>query len=192
MTDLRPWNWAERRAIVLDRADHECAECGGLATEADHIWPKRHGGTDEFDNLQALCRSCNAAKGDQLYIDNMTPSRLAATVDSYITDALVQLRNASRYIALAWALVDDLSPAEANATVPTAVVDLDPLWRRYVVDQVATGLHLDAPYDVQPASHVRFVAPEPSVADGISPIAAAMRVAFEGGFSFATSSEVKS
>jgi ATP adenylyltransferase len=31
----------------------------------DHILPRARGGTDEPDNLQALCFSCNAAKRDR-------------------------------------------------------------------------------------------------------------------------------
>lgn len=32
------------------------------ATEVDHIRPKSHGGTDDADNLQAICRQCHKAK----------------------------------------------------------------------------------------------------------------------------------
>ena len=33
------------------------------ALEVDHILPRRHGGTDDLSNLQALCYKCNANKG---------------------------------------------------------------------------------------------------------------------------------
>lgn len=32
------------------------------ATEVDHIKPKRIGGTDEWENLQPLCKTCHSVK----------------------------------------------------------------------------------------------------------------------------------
>jgi diadenosine tetraphosphate (Ap4A) HIT family hydrolase/5-methylcytosine-specific restriction endonuclease McrA len=54
---------------VLKRAAHRCELCGigadlkGL--EVDHILPRNRGGTDDLENLQALCYSCNAMKRDR-------------------------------------------------------------------------------------------------------------------------------
>jgi 5-methylcytosine-specific restriction endonuclease McrA len=48
---------------VLERDDHRCRWCGGLATEADHLVAKVLGGTDDLDNLVAACRPCNAKRG---------------------------------------------------------------------------------------------------------------------------------
>lgn len=44
------------------RANPLCVECDGAATEVDHIVPKSQGGTDEWGNLQALCKSCHSRK----------------------------------------------------------------------------------------------------------------------------------
>jgi diadenosine tetraphosphate (Ap4A) HIT family hydrolase/5-methylcytosine-specific restriction endonuclease McrA len=88
------------RYEVLKRASSRCELCGTSneekAIEVDHIEPKNHGGTDDIDNLQALCYSCNASKRDrdntdfrdirQLYdarnaeclFCNLTPARIVA------------------------------------------------------------------------------------------------------------------
>jgi hypothetical protein len=66
------------RAEVLLRDGNRCRGCGwrpgdpvpqkngrdlyrGL--EVDHVYPKSAGGTDDLENLQVLCTSCNASKG---------------------------------------------------------------------------------------------------------------------------------
>jgi 5-methylcytosine-specific restriction protein A len=36
--------------------------CPNPATEVDHITPKADGGTDDWDNLQSLCKSCHSKK----------------------------------------------------------------------------------------------------------------------------------
>jgi 5-methylcytosine-specific restriction endonuclease McrA len=36
---------------------------GAPADTADHITPVAHGGSNDMSNLQAACKSCNAAKG---------------------------------------------------------------------------------------------------------------------------------
>jgi ATP adenylyltransferase len=56
------------RYEVLRRAGFRCDLCGissaeERALEVDHIVPRRHGGTDDVSNLQALCYKCNANKG---------------------------------------------------------------------------------------------------------------------------------
>lgn len=51
-----------------------CAQYGNVclccksstALEADHIVPLSQGGTSCIDNIQPLCRSCNASKGSQI------------------------------------------------------------------------------------------------------------------------------
>lgn len=57
---------AKFRAAVLAAADHECAMCGGVATEADHIIEVSDGGSPtDPNNGQALCRSCHQFKTQQ-------------------------------------------------------------------------------------------------------------------------------
>jgi 5-methylcytosine-specific restriction endonuclease McrA len=36
----------------------------------DHVVPKSKGGSDNFDNLQLLCRKCNNDKGDTILLDD--------------------------------------------------------------------------------------------------------------------------
>lgn len=53
---------------VLKQAGFRCELCGTSADEnameVDHILPRKHGGKDLMENLQALCWTCNANKGD--------------------------------------------------------------------------------------------------------------------------------
>jgi diadenosine tetraphosphate (Ap4A) HIT family hydrolase/5-methylcytosine-specific restriction endonuclease McrA len=57
------------RYEVLKRAAYRCELCGVAADlkglEVDHILPRNRGGTDDPENLQALCYSCNAMKRDR-------------------------------------------------------------------------------------------------------------------------------
>lgn len=47
----------------LVAAAGKCRICGGTAfLEADHIIPRRRGGTNHRSNLQVLCRGCNSKK----------------------------------------------------------------------------------------------------------------------------------
>jgi ATP adenylyltransferase len=57
------------RYDVLARAGGHCEACGVSAQEerldVDHIVPRNQGGTVDPENLQALCRTCNAQKRDR-------------------------------------------------------------------------------------------------------------------------------
>ncbi len=57
------------RYQVLRAADQRCALCGVTARESalhvDHIIPRSRGGSNELSNLQALCATCNQAKGNR-------------------------------------------------------------------------------------------------------------------------------
>lgn len=62
--------WRRLRKMVLN-ANPICADPWGVhrktgevvpATDVDHIVPRSAGGTDELDNLQALCHQCHSKK----------------------------------------------------------------------------------------------------------------------------------
>jgi len=55
------------KAAVYQRDQGRCIQCGSdQYLEFDHIIPWSKGGASSVDNLQLLCRGCNALKGDRL------------------------------------------------------------------------------------------------------------------------------
>lgn len=61
--------WDALRKVVMQRDAGLCQPCRGdervtLATMVDHIKPRAEGGTDDLDNLQAICRECHSRKTD--------------------------------------------------------------------------------------------------------------------------------
>jgi 5-methylcytosine-specific restriction protein A len=61
------YEWVKLRHIVLDRDMYLCQPCyrNGRPTPAkqvDHIIPKAQDGTDDLENLQAICNDCHKAK----------------------------------------------------------------------------------------------------------------------------------
>lgn len=61
----RPWK--RKRMMVLERDGYLCVECAkqGRVTPArdvDHVVPLHLGGSDNVENLQALCQECHAMK----------------------------------------------------------------------------------------------------------------------------------
>ncbi len=55
------------RTLVFERNEYRCVKCGsfkGLCV--DHIYPYSLGGTDDPDNLQTLCWTCNSKKGNKV------------------------------------------------------------------------------------------------------------------------------
>lgn len=61
--------WDKLRVVVLQRDAGLCQPCRAaghvaVATMVDHIQPKSKGGTDDMDNLQAICRACHTRKTD--------------------------------------------------------------------------------------------------------------------------------
>lgn len=53
---------------LLHKYKFSCVHCGSrdeATLTIDHIKPVSKGGTDDFDNLQILCKSCNSRKGNR-------------------------------------------------------------------------------------------------------------------------------
>lgn len=70
---LRGRKWMAIRKQVI-ASNPICQICGdALAEEVDHITPLAKGGSNERDNLQSACKSCNAAKGtgDKVHITGL-------------------------------------------------------------------------------------------------------------------------
>ena len=63
-------DWVKLRAKVLKRDDYLCQPCKQAniyreAKQVDHIINKAIGGTNDLDNLQAICIDCHKAKTRQ-------------------------------------------------------------------------------------------------------------------------------
>ena len=62
---------------MFRRDGYKCKHCGSTSErEIDHKKPIASGGTNELDNLQVLCRPCNARKGDMpedIYLEGTKP-----------------------------------------------------------------------------------------------------------------------
>jgi 5-methylcytosine-specific restriction endonuclease McrA len=65
---------ADIQTEVWERDDYRCVRCGAVSVFGppelrtnplgiDHIFPVSLGGSNDVDNLQVLCRSCNSQKG---------------------------------------------------------------------------------------------------------------------------------
>jgi 5-methylcytosine-specific restriction protein A len=60
------WHWQQLRESILSRDCHLCQVCKAAdARHVDHITPKAKGGTDDPDNLQAICEACHTVKTDR-------------------------------------------------------------------------------------------------------------------------------
>ncbi len=64
---------AATKRQVRQRADERCEYCGLhqensplAALQIEHINPRKHGGTDDLDNLALACIDCNLAKSSNI------------------------------------------------------------------------------------------------------------------------------
>lgn len=59
--------WEKTRKVILERDRFLCCVCNAkgfttMASQVDHITPKSAGGSDSYDNLQAICDPCHKQK----------------------------------------------------------------------------------------------------------------------------------
>ena len=60
-------DWVRLQKLIMKRDGKMCQPClrkgrPTPAAEVDHIKPKSQGGTNDWDNLEAICRACHAPK----------------------------------------------------------------------------------------------------------------------------------
>ena len=56
---------------LLHKYNFQCVKCGMSDIKKltiDHVYPVSKGGTDDYNNLQILCKSCNSRKGAKLEV----------------------------------------------------------------------------------------------------------------------------
>ena len=68
--------WRKIRQRIINRDRGLCQMCGNEGDSVDHITPRSQGGTDDDNNLQLLCRSCNSSKGGRFFSTPRTPLTL--------------------------------------------------------------------------------------------------------------------
>jgi 5-methylcytosine-specific restriction endonuclease McrA len=62
-----------------------CSYCGGPAGDLDHIIAVAEGGTNDWDNLTATCRSCNSRKRDRPMLDALIRGRIMSELENWST-----------------------------------------------------------------------------------------------------------
>lgn len=109
-----PRNWTETRAVVLYRDGYLCQICRDApATEVDHVWPRRMGGTDDLDNLQAACVPCNRQKGGAAYLCELTEARALWPGAHYLRRMYRALEEVGRWWAIGRLIREGVDPEVA-------------------------------------------------------------------------------
>ena len=71
---------------------YRCCRCQKLFKKADidvdHRIPKKHGGTDDISNLQAMCKHCNRSKNDKVTTNDYIATGLMAAANGNLGNAL--------------------------------------------------------------------------------------------------------
>ena len=69
---------------------YQCCSCGGWFNkcdiDVDHRIPKKHGGTDDLSNLQAMCQHCNRSKNDSVCISDYLNTGIRSAVSGNLGD----------------------------------------------------------------------------------------------------------
>ena len=90
------------RHQVFQRDGYRCRECGATNKETtlhiDHIKPVSKGGTNDIDNLQTLCETCNLAKYTDEWVGGKTNIEL---INKEMDNIGIELENITNQIALA-------------------------------------------------------------------------------------------
>lgn len=60
-------SWKQKRLYVLKRDDNTCQYCGLIGIQADHIIPRKKGGSDKVKNLVCCCVRCNKLVGNRVF-----------------------------------------------------------------------------------------------------------------------------
>lgn len=103
--ETSPANYS--KSAILARDKNSCAYCGKRADTVDHVIPKKHGGTNSYENCVAACLRCNSKKADkfikeigfQLRYKPYTPSRYSSLL-SRVNGTPVLYEVWSKYIFL--------------------------------------------------------------------------------------------
>jgi HNH endonuclease len=76
-------DWPSVREYVLERDGRLCQICRfTIASDVDHIWPRRLGGRDHIGNLRAACGPCNKSKSDRVNLVLASTQELALGLDA--------------------------------------------------------------------------------------------------------------
>jgi len=71
---------------------YQCCRCGGWFTKSnidvDHRIPKRHGGTDDIWNLQAMCKHCNRSKGADTNTGEIAQTLINAGINGLVNGGM--------------------------------------------------------------------------------------------------------